>query len=195
MTFPNCFRVAAKNSIAVLNYQRRCLKLKTPKVVMGLSLGLLWGKDEIAGYNVDDGMAAPLTPIHQIQADKSMRSKFEVMLMKMQKELCTALEVIENSQDKLEADNENKFLIDRWERDDKKGGGITCIMEDGRVFERAGVNISVISGTLPPAAAAQMRSRGRNLVNPPDASGLPFWVAGISCVIHPRNPNVPSTLR
>ena len=123
-----------------------------------------------------------------------MRSKFEVMLMKMQKELCTALEVIENTHERLESeeDGDHKFLVDRWERDDEKGGGITCIMEDGRVFERAGVNISVISGSLPPAAVAQMRSRGRKLTNHPDESGLPFWVAGISCVIHPRNPNVPT---
>ena len=39
------------------------------------------------------------------------------------------------------------------------GGGITCIMEEGRVFERAGVNISVVRGNLPPKAVAQMRAR------------------------------------
>lgn len=39
------------------------------------------------------------------------------------------------------------------------GGGITCIMEDGDVFEKAGVNISVVHGYLPPGAVQQMRAR------------------------------------
>lgn len=39
------------------------------------------------------------------------------------------------------------------------GGGITCVMKDGLVFEKAGVNISVVHGNLPPAAVAQMRAR------------------------------------
>ena len=41
----------------------------------------------------------------------------------------------------------------------KGGGGITCIAQDGSVFERAAVNVSVVTGTLPPAAIEQMRSR------------------------------------
>lgn len=51
-----------------------------------------------------------------------------------------------------------KFKVDRWTRP-TGGGGITCVLQDGRVFEKAGVNISVVSGTLPPAAVQQMRSR------------------------------------
>lgn len=39
------------------------------------------------------------------------------------------------------------------------GGGITCVMQDGEVFEKAGVNISVVMGNLPPAAVQQMKSR------------------------------------
>lgn len=41
----------------------------------------------------------------------------------------------------------------------KGGGGITCVMEDGDVFEKAGVNISVVHGVLPPGAVQQMRAR------------------------------------
>lgn len=48
--------------------------------------------------------------------------------------------------------------MDRWLRKEG-GGGISCVLQDGRVFEKAGVNISVVSGTLPPAAVQQMRSR------------------------------------
>lgn len=41
----------------------------------------------------------------------------------------------------------------------KGGGGITCVLQDGTVFEKAGVNVSVVSGSLPASAAQQMRSR------------------------------------
>ena len=39
------------------------------------------------------------------------------------------------------------------------GGGVTCVMQDSKVFEKAGVNVSVVSGPLPDGAAQQMRSR------------------------------------
>lgn len=44
------------------------------------------------------------------------------------------------------------------------GGGITCVLQDGRVFEKAGVSISVIHGNLSEEAANQMRSRGMSLM-------------------------------
>lgn len=43
------------------------------------------------------------------------------------------------------------------------GGGISCVMQDGKVFEKAGVNVSVVSGYLTEEAAKQMRSRGKVL--------------------------------
>lgn len=43
------------------------------------------------------------------------------------------------------------------------GGGISCVLQDGEVFEKAGVNVSVVSGLLSEEAARQMRSRGRSL--------------------------------
>jgi Coproporphyrinogen III oxidase len=68
----------------------------------------------------------------------------------LQAEFCRALEA--------EEDEETKFIVDRWERSEG-GGGITCVMQDGRVFEKAGVNISVVEGHLPPGAVQQMRAR------------------------------------
>ena len=58
------------------------------------------------------------------------------------------------------------------------------------MFEKAGVNVSVVHGRLPPAAVAQMNARGKKL--PSDSGSLPFFACGISSVIHPRNPNVPT---
>lgn len=125
-------------------------------------------------------MAEPITPVEQLEKNKDdMKTQMELLIMRIQAEFCRALEA--------EEDQEAKFQVDRWLRKEG-GGGITCVLQDGRVFEKAGVNISVVSGTLPPAAVQQMRSRGKKLEN----SELPFFAAGVSAVIHPRNPMVPT---
>ncbi|KAB0790082.1 hypothetical protein PPYR_11909 [Photinus pyralis] len=125
-------------------------------------------------------MASPITPMEQLQSNPTdMKTRMELMIMKVQAEFCKALEKEENSS--------HKFLVDKWQRKEG-GGGITCILQDGKVLEKAGVNISVVSGHLPPAAVSQMRSRGKQL----SEGQLPFFAAGISAVIHPRNPHVPT---
>jgi coproporphyrinogen III oxidase len=77
--------------------------------------------------------------------------------------------------------------VDRWTRKEG-GGGVTCVLQDGEVFEKAGVNVSVVHGTLPPAAVNQMRARGKQMGEGP----LQFTALGISSVIHPRNPMIPT---
>jgi len=74
------------------------------------------------------------------------------------------------------------FRRDEWARPEG-GGGVTQILEDGGVFERAGVNFSHVSGaSLPPSASA-----GR-----PELAGRSFQALGASLVLHPRNPYVPT---
>jgi coproporphyrinogen III oxidase len=74
------------------------------------------------------------------------------------------------------------FRRDEWARPEG-GGGITQLLEDGAVFERAGVNFSRVSGSqLPPSASA-----GR-----PELAGRSFQALGVSLVLHPRNPYVPT---
>ncbi|XP_075975070.1 oxygen-dependent coproporphyrinogen-III oxidase isoform X2 [Anticarsia gemmatalis] len=125
-------------------------------------------------------MAEPITPLSVLEKNQDdMKTQMELLIMRIQAEFCRALEK--------EEDEEAKFKVDRWMRKEG-GGGITCVLQDGRVFEKAGVNISVVSGTLPPAAVQQMRSRGKKLEN----AELPFFAAGVSAVIHPRNPMVPT---
>jgi coproporphyrinogen III oxidase len=106
------------------------------------------------------------------------RTKMELMILQIQSDVCKKLE---------ELDGSKKFLVEKWERQEG-GGGVTCVMGEGEVFEKAGVNVSVVHGILPPGAAQQMRSRGKQLKE----GKLPFFAAGISSVIHPRNPNVPT---
>ena len=79
------------------------------------------------------------------------------------------------------ADGQN-FLHDAWQRPEG-GGGVSCVIEEGNVLERGGVNFSHVMGDkLPPSASA-----GR-----PELAGRSFEAAGISLVLHPRNPYAPT---
>lgn len=148
----------------------------------------------------DPMMADPITPLEVLKKSDAFRSTFELFIMKIQHDFCRALEDVEKEDathgrdSAVPSETPATFRVDRWERK-SGGGGITCILEEGRVFEKAGVNISVVEGVLPPAAVAQMRSRGRVLEakeGKEGKEGLPFFAAGVSSVIHPRNPNVPT---
>ena len=80
-------------------------------------------------------------------------------------------------------DGKQKFRRDAWTRPGG-GGGLSCILSDGDVFEQAGVGFSHVFGdTLPPSA-----SKTR-----PELAGKGFQAVGVSLVIHPRNPYVPTT--
>lgn len=74
------------------------------------------------------------------------------------------------------------FLHDSWQRPEG-GGGTSCMLEEGNVFERAGIGFShVLGNKLPPAAS----------VAHPEAAGRPWEAMGVSLVFHPRNPYVPT---
>lgn len=78
------------------------------------------------------------------------------------------------------------FLSDAWEKapgEALQGNGITQILEDGAVFERAGCGFSHVSGPKLPPSATQHR---------PELAGAPFEALGVSLVFHPRNPYVPT---
>jgi len=82
----------------------------------------------------------------------------------------------------LEAIDGGQFRRDAWDRAEG-GGGISRLLEDGRVFERAGVNFSHVFGAgLPPSASAAR----------PELAGRSFEATGVSLVLHPRNPHVPT---
>lgn len=152
---------------------------KCGTAVLGASLACAYGTTVVACKDVTF-MAKTVTAEEELKRANDMRSRMELMIMEAQAEFCKALE--------LEEDGGKKFNVDKWKRAEG-GGGVTCVLQDGKVFEKAGVNISVVTGNLPPAAVAQMRSRGKNLR---EGVELPFFAAGISAVIHPRNPYVPT---
>ncbi|MCC7487933.1 MAG: oxygen-dependent coproporphyrinogen oxidase [Burkholderiales bacterium] len=82
----------------------------------------------------------------------------------------------------LERADGKPFVRDAWERPGG-GGGITRVVEEGGLFERAGVSFSHVSGaSLPPSATASR----------PALAGRSFQALGVSLVLHPRNPHVPA---
>ncbi|KAI9137523.1 Coproporphyrinogen III oxidase [Paraphysoderma sedebokerense] len=83
------------------------------------------------------------------------------------------------------------FHVDSWTRP-QGGTGVSCVLQGGKVFEKAGVNVSVVHGDLPPSAVQQMRARGRDFKGLEEHGSVPFFAAGISIVVHPWNPMVPT---
>lgn len=81
---------------------------------------------------------------------------------------------------RLEELDGKKFHVDTWEREGG-GGGRTCVIQDGEIFEKGGVNISEVHGELEPTFAEKL-----------PGSGLEFFATGISLVLHPASPRVPT---
>ena len=98
----------------------------------------------------------------------------------------TVLQYLQNLQAKiveaLELVDGKNFLNDTWQRPEG-GGGTSCLLEGGNVFERAGVGFShVLGNKLPPAAT----------IAHPEAAGRAWEAMGVSLVLHPRNPFAPT---
>lgn len=82
-----------------------------------------------------------------------------------------------------EADGGKRFVEDSWERAEG-GGGRSRVLTDGKVIEKGGVNFSHVMGEQMPASATAHR---------PELAGRRFEAMGVSLVIHPRNPFVPTS--
>ncbi|KAE9543272.1 hypothetical protein AGLY_003183 [Aphis glycines] len=166
-------------------YTVTCLKLKDDKkirLIPGalIALGVSYSTIAAKSLAIDKFMADTVTDLQTLNSrPEDMKTIMELMIMNIQAEFCRALEKEEPRE---------KFKVDRWLRPEG-GGGVTCVMQEGEVFEKAGVNVSVVHGNLPPRAIDQMRARGKNFKG---GQVLPFFAAGVSAVIHPRNPYVPT---
>lgn len=94
-------------------------------------------------FNFRQYLAEPITDVTKLQANPDdMKTRMELFIMKIQTDFVRSLESEENFG--------KRFIVDRWLRKEG-GGGITCVLQDGDIFEKAGVNISVVSGSLPAA--------------------------------------------
>ena len=79
------------------------------------------------------------------------------------------------------------FHEDTWTRPEG-GGGRSRVLQDGRFFEKAGVNVSAVEGKMPPAALAAARDRGVSV----RGNDVRFFATGVSLVLHPHNPYCPT---
>tara|TARA_B100000427_G_C15517074_1_gene598656 strand:+ start:546 stop:1499 length:954 start_codon:yes stop_codon:yes gene_type:complete len=91
-------------------------------------------------------------------------------------------------------ENKQNFHQDTWSRPNQSGGGISCVFEDGNLFEKAGINISAISGSFNSSNEQSMfltllSQLNQNLSNLDDAT---YFATGISVICHPINPFIPT---
>ena len=100
-----------------------------------------------------------------------MKNKFYQYIQNLQDQICSGLE---------EVDGFAKFREDIWDRPEG-GGGRTRVIENGQVFEKGGVNISAVHGKLPDSM--------QKMFNVGEAD---FFACGLSLVLHPKNPMVPT---
>ena len=100
-----------------------------------------------------------------------MKDKFYNYILNLQNKITSALENI---------DGKAKFKEDEWHRKEG-GGGKTRVIQDGDVFEKGGVNISAVHGPLP-----------KSMQNYFNVKDVDFFACGLSLVIHPKNPFVPT---
>lgn len=100
-----------------------------------------------------------------------MKDQFYAYIKSLQNKITTALE---------EADGQASFQEDVWQRPEG-GGGHTRVIENGAVFEKGGVNISAVHGPLPKSMQTYFK-----------VGEVDFFACGLSLVIHPKNPMVPT---
>jgi coproporphyrinogen III oxidase len=99
------------------------------------------------------------------------RERTESYFMELQDRITKAVEDLDGK----------RFREDSWSREGG-GGGRTRVLEEGNVFEKAGVNFSLVHGNLPEQFASKI----------PLGTGTSFFATGVSLVFHPRNPFVPA---
>lgn len=109
------------------------------------------------------------------------REKIISNVKEMQEKITVALENIEG----------NEFVRDSWQRADQHGKGQANVIQGGRVFEKGGVNYTEIEMPLTRSLATYMSERGKN-IDQSRISDYFLFATGVSLVIHPRNPMVPT---
>jgi coproporphyrinogen III oxidase len=104
-------------------------------------------------------------------AERPLRERAAALFRETQDRITSALEGL---------DGGGRFREDGWERPGG-GGGRTRVLEDGGIFERAGVNFSEVHGDVPAALDPELRGEGPV-----------FFASGVSLVLHPKSPHIPT---
>ena len=106
--------------------------------------------------------------------NKPDSDEIKQFLLGLQADICQKLSILDGS---------TQFEYDHWQRE-SGGGGLSRLLTDGKVFEQAGVNFSHVYGDGLPASATHNR---------PELAGRAYQAMGVSLVVHPRNPYVPTS--
>ncbi|XLR45964.1 hypothetical protein S83_030624 [Arachis hypogaea] len=116
---------------------------------------------------------------HYSSSSSSVRARFEKMIREAQDPVCTALDA---------TDGWANFKEDVWSRPGG-GGGISRVLQDKAIWKNAGVKVSVIYGIMPPEAYRAAKAAASPNQKP---GPIPFFTAGISSVLYPKNPFAPT---
>jgi len=126
--------------------------------------------------------SSPSGPTPATTPPEARRATARAWFESMRDRICAELEAIER-----EAGSDARFVRQSWERPDPSGepggGGVMSTLR-GRVFEKAGVNVSTVAGRFNPEFAGQINGASRERPE--------FFATGISLVLHPANPHVPA---
>ena len=95
-------------------------------------------------------------------------------LVQLQESICSDLELL---------DGRAIFEKDHWTKEDGRGSGITSVICDGNIFEKGGINFSIVQGNKMPKSASALR---------PELEGRKYTALGVSLVMHPENPYIPT---
>jgi len=115
-------------------------------------------------------------------ANNEMRRAFEANCRRAQEAICKAVEELDGK----------TFQEDIWTREGG-GGGISRVLTNGNVFEKAGCSLSVVYGSMPQEALQSATSRGADRAKGyGPGERVPFFACGLSSVMHPRNPMAPT---
>jgi len=123
---------------------------------------------------MNDPSSEPLSSAPHAGSVNERLAAVEAFLTGLQDRLCAAFEA---------SDGAARFTEDLWQRSEG-GGGRSRVLKGGAVFEQAGVGYSRVSGERLPPAASALR---------PELAGRSWTALGVSVVVHPQNPYVPTT--
>lgn len=175
---PKNAKKASKNAKKASKEEPVAEAKKAPKDAPPVQLG--WNSheavDEIPESLVKDTDGGP-------EGNYPMRTKFEAMCREAQISITKAIEEIDGS---------GQFQEDAWVRP-TGGGGMSRVLTNGNVFEKAGVNLSVVYGSMPPEALQAATERGVDRAKGmAPGERVPFFACGLSSVMHPKNPFAPT---
>mmetsp|Transcript_3935 Transcript_3935/g.7158 ORF Transcript_3935/g.7158 Transcript_3935/m.7158 type:complete len:379 (+) Transcript_3935:263-1399(+) len=174
-------QLSSKSSVSIHTKTAQVAATKRVQVNMSVAEGEKKAVDRWSDHSYVDKI--PDSLVKASDPAQSMRVRFEKMVRKAQDYICSEIEKV---------DGKAKFQRDSWVRQGG-GGGISAVLNQGAVFEKAGVNVSVVYGTMPFEALKAATGKGvpRNH-GYKEGDVIPFFACGISSVMHPWNPMAPT---